>query len=59
MWISIFFFNGADETALFDISVSFDGARQRRGFASMNGNRATISLEPGGVIDTEPMIRYF
>ena len=43
-----------------DTSVSNDGAWQRRGFASLtlNGNIATISLESGCIIDTEPMSRY-
>ena len=50
--------NSADNTAIFDTSVSNDGAWQRHGFASMNGNIATISLESGRVIDTEPMSRY-
>ena len=50
--------NSANNTASFDTSVSNDGASQRRGFASMNGNIATISLESGSVIDTEPMSRY-
>ena len=50
--------NSANNTAIFDTSVSNDGAWQRRGFASMNGNIATISLESGRVIDTEPMSRY-
>ena len=50
--------NGANDTAIFDTSVSNDGAWQRRGFASMNGNIATISLEPGRIIDTEPISRY-
>ena len=37
--------NGASDTTIFDNSVSNDGAWQRRGFASMNGNIATIFLE--------------
>ena len=50
--------NGANDTAIFDTSVSNDGAWQRRGFASVNGNITTISLESGRIIDTEPMSRY-
>ena len=48
----------ANDTAIFDTSVSNIGAWQRCSFASMNGNRATISLESGRIIDTEPMSRY-
>ena len=51
--------NGANDTAIFDTSVSNDGAWQRCGFASMNGNIAIISLESGRIIDTEPMSRYY
>ena len=50
--------NGVSDTTIFDTSVSNDGAWQRRGFASLNGNIATISLESGRIIDTEPMSRY-
>ena len=50
--------NGANDTAIFDTSVSNDGAWQRRGFASMNGNIAIISPESGRTIDTESMSRY-
>ena len=46
------------DTTIFDTSVSYDGSWQRRGFASMNENIATISLESGRIIDTEPMSRY-
>ena len=50
--------NGANDTAIFDTSVSNDDAWQRRGFASVNGNITTISLESGGIIDTEPVSPY-
>ena len=50
--------SAANDTAIFDTSVSNDGTWQRCGFASMNGNRATISLESGRIIDTEPMSCY-
>ena len=43
---------------LFLIPVSNDGAWQRRGFASKNGNIAIISPESGRIIDTESMSRY-
>jgi len=49
---------GVDSSTLYDTSISNDGAWQRRGFASMNRNIATISVETGRVIDTEPMSRY-
>ena len=50
--------NGASDTTIFDTSVFNDGAWQRQDFASMYGNIATISLESGHIIDTEPMSRY-
>ena len=50
--------NGVSDTTIFDTSVSNDSAWQRRGFASLNGNIATISLESGRIIDTEPMSCY-
>ena len=46
---------GGNDTAVFDTSVSNNVAWQRRGYASMNGNVATISLELGRIIDTDPM----
>ena len=38
--------NGVNDSTLFNTSISNDGAWQTRGFASMNGNIATISVEP-------------
>ena len=40
-----------------DISVSVDGSWQKRGFSSLNGNVAAISLKNGKVLDVEPMSR--
>ena len=38
--------------------VSVDGAWQRRGFSSLNGNMATVSLGNGKVLDVEPLSRH-
>ena len=40
-----------------DIGVSNDGSWQRRGYSSMNGFVATISMDVGKVLDIESMIR--
>ena len=37
---------------------SVDGAWQRRGFSSLNGNMATVSLGNGKVLDVEPLSRH-
>ena len=41
-----------------DIGVSVDGSWQRRGFSSLNGIVAALSIDNGKVIDIEPMSRY-
>ena len=41
-----------------DIGVSVDGTWQRRGFSSLNGVVAAISIDSGKIIDVEPMSRY-
>lgn len=43
---------------ILDIGVSVDGTWQRRGFSSLNGVVAAISVDNGKVIDVEPMSRY-
>lgn len=40
-----------------DIGVSCDGTWQKRGFSSLNGVFAAISIDTGKVIDVEPMSR--
>lgn len=45
--------HNATPTDVIDIPASLDGSWQRRGFASLNGNVAAISMEIGKVIDTE------
>ena len=40
-----------------DMGVSNNGSWQRRGYSSMNGFVATISLDVGKILDIEPMIR--
>ena len=41
-----------------DIGLSVDGTWQRRGFSSLNGVVAALSVDNGHVIDVEPMSRY-
>ena len=38
--------------------MSVDGTWQKRGFSSLNGVVAVISIDNGKVIDVEPMSRY-
>lgn len=49
--------NNCDE-GYADIRVSNDGAWQRRGFSSLNGNVTTIAMDTGKIIDYESMSRY-
>ena len=46
------------ESDVIDIGVSVDGSWQRRGFSSLNGVVAAISIDNGKVIDVEPLSRY-
>ena len=46
--------NGGDS----DVSVSVDGTLQKRGFSSLNGVVAAISIDTGKVVDCEIMARY-
>ena len=48
-------FSDAD---IVDISVSCDGTWHRRGFSSLNGTVACISMDTGKVLDIEIMSRY-
>ena len=41
-----------------DVSVSVDGIWQKRGFSSLNGVVAAISIDTGKVVDCEIMARY-
>ena len=41
-----------------DIGVSVAGTWQRRGFSSLNGVVAAISIDSGKIVDVEPMSRY-
>ena len=41
-----------------DVGVSFDGTWQKRGFSSLNGVVAAISITSGKVIDTEVVSRF-
>ena len=41
-----------------DTSVSCDGTWERRGFSSLNGTVACISMDTGKVLDIEIMSRY-
>lgn len=43
---------------IIDIGVSVDGTWQRRGFSSLNGVVAALSIDNGKVVDIEPMSRY-
>ena len=46
---------GAD---ILDTSVSCDRTCQKRGFTSLNGAAACLSLDTGKVVDVEVMSRY-
>ena len=53
--------SAADElrrTSNTNISVSLDGTWQKRGFTSLNGTVAAISMSTGKVIDVGTMVRY-
>jgi len=41
-----------------DTAISHDGTWQRRGYSSLNGCTAAISMETGKILDVEPMSRY-
>ena len=41
-----------------DVGITIDGTWQKRGFTSMNGAVAAISIETGRLIDAEVMSRY-
>lgn len=47
-----------DADDVVDTSISCDGTWQKRGFSSLNGAVAVISIETGKVLDVEPMSRY-
>ena len=46
------------EKSLNDCGVSVDGCWQKRGFVSLNGCVAALSIDTGKVLDVEPMSRY-
>ena len=46
-----------DKAGIVDTCVSGDGTWQRRGYSSLNGVVAVISVDTGKVIDAEPMTR--
>ena len=41
-----------------DVGITIDGTWQKRGFTSMNGAVAAISIDTGRIIDVEVMSRY-
>ena len=45
------------DTGAIDVAVSLDGAWQKRGYSSLNGNVAATSLENGKVLDVQAMSR--
>ena len=45
-------------TGITDCAVSVDGCWQKRGYVSMNGCVAVISIDTGCVLDVEPMSRF-
>ena len=47
-----------NETDIIDTGVSVDGTWQRRGFSSLNGVVAVISIDSGKLVDVEAMSRY-
>ena len=46
------------DSTLNDTSVSVDGCWQKRGYVSLNGTVAAISMQSGKVLDIEVMSRY-
>ena len=46
------------DDSISDIGVSVDGTWQRRGFVSLNGTVAAISIDNGKIIDVEIMQRH-
>ena len=50
--------NCQNEDEILDIGISCDGTWQRRGFSSLNGVVAALSLDSGKVIDVEVMSRF-
>ena len=49
---------GASNDKLVDIGVSIDGTWQKRGYVSMNGTVALISMDSGKIFDIETMCRF-
>ena len=47
-----------DETGIGNVPVSCDGSWQRRGYSSLNGLFAVISVETGKVLDIETLCKY-
>ena len=47
-----------DNSSVVDVGVSCDGTWQRRGFSSLNGAVAVISIDTGKILDVEVMSRY-
>ena len=47
-----------DDDGIVDAAISCDGSWQKRGFSSLNGLVACISMDTGRVVDVEPMSRY-
>jgi len=45
-------------TGITECAVSVDGCWQKRGYVSMNGCVAVISIDTGCVLDVEPMSRF-
>ena len=50
--------NSNDELGIADTGVSVDGTWQKRGFTSLNGAVAAISMDTGRILDVEVMTRY-
>jgi len=48
----------ASNHAICDVGVSVDGTWQRRGFSSLNGAVAVLSIDTGKVLDVDIMSRY-
>ena len=49
---------GPSNDKFVDISVSIDGTWQKRGYVSMNGTVAVISMDNGKIVDIETMCRF-
>ena len=48
----------SNDDDIVDTAISHDGTWQRRGYASLSGCTAAISMDTGKILDVEPMSRF-